>query len=185
VTIDSARQDGRPRHRRITYLTGSSTSDKILRQVRRRARGKSTVLVVLDSGHGKDHGRSELHAYTPLVTPGSYLLSRTRMSTVTPWKATMVRDRQKLLRHSWRGNDAFVRDESREWLMLRFNPGGYLKKRETAIGDAPSSSSRRGRLWRRLQIRWLAHRSAKIGHAAKLVGPPGCVANGEPDQYVL
>jgi cephalosporin hydroxylase len=71
VTIDAARQDGRPRHRRITYLTGSSTSDKILHQVCRRARGKSTVLVMFDSG--KDHVRAELHACAALVTPGSYL----------------------------------------------------------------------------------------------------------------
>src|SRR5918994_2396641 len=38
VTIDSARQDGRPRHDRITYLTGSSTSEKILCEGRRRVR---------------------------------------------------------------------------------------------------------------------------------------------------
>jgi hypothetical protein len=83
------------------------------------------------------------------------------------------------------GTDGVVRDESRERPKLTFNPGGYLKKRETTIGDAPNSSSLHGRLWRQLQIRRCAHGSAKIGHAAKLVGPPGCVTSGKPDQYVL
>jgi hypothetical protein len=36
--------------------------------------------------------------------------------------------------------------------MLTFNPGGYLKKRETATGSAPNSSSLGGRLWHHLQI---------------------------------
>jgi hypothetical protein len=83
------------------------------------------------------------------------------------------------------GNDAFARDESRQRFMLTFNPGGYLRKRETAIGDALNSSSLHGRLWRRLQIRRRALCSAKIGHAAKLVEPPGCVTNSKPAQYVL
>ncbi len=152
VTIDSARQGGRPRHRRITYLTGSSTSDKILRQVRRRARGKSTVLVILDSGHGKDHVLAELHAYAPFVTPGSYLVVEDTNLNGLPVESDHGPGPAEAVAAFLEGNEAFIRDESREKFMLTFNPGGYLKKREAAPGSAPISSSLGSRLWRHLRI---------------------------------
>jgi cephalosporin hydroxylase len=152
VTIDSARPEGRPRHRRITYLTGSSTSDTILRQVRRHARGKSTVLVFLDSGHGKDHVLAELRAYAPLVTPGSYLIVEDTNLNGHPVETHHGPGPAEAVAEFLEGNETFVRDESREKFFLTFNPGGFLRKRETATNSAPSSSSRRGRLWRRLRI---------------------------------
>ena len=152
VTIDSARQNGRPRHPRITYLTGSSTSDKILRQVRQRARGKSTVLVILDSGHGKDHVLSELHAYAPLVTPGSYLVVEDTNLNGHPVESDHGSGPAEAVVEFLERNDEFIRDETREKFLLTFNAGGYLKKREAATGGAPNSNSLRGRLWRHLRI---------------------------------
>lgn len=152
VTIDSARQDGRPRHHRITYLTGSSTSERILRQVRRRVRGKSTVLVILDSGHAKDHVLSELLAYAPLVTPGSYLVVEDTNLNGHPVESDHGPGPAEAVAEFLGRNDAFVRDERREKFLLTFNPGGYLRKRETATGGAPNSNSLRGRLWRHLRI---------------------------------
>jgi cephalosporin hydroxylase len=152
VTIDAARQDGRPRHRRITYLTGSSTSDEILRQVRRRARGKSTVLVILDSGHGKDHVLAELQAYAPLVTPGSYLIVEDTNLNGHPVESDHGPGPAEAVAEFLERNDAFVRDESREKFLLTFNPGGYLHKRESAIGSALGSSVLHDRLRSRLRI---------------------------------
>ena len=152
VTIDSARQSGRPRHRRITYLTGSSTSDTILRQVHRRARGKSAVLVILDSGHSKDHVLAEMDAYAPLVTPGSYLIVEDTNLNGHPVESDHGPGPAEAVAEFLERNDAFFRDESREKFMLTFNPGGYLKKREAAIGTSLDSSSLRGRLWRQLRI---------------------------------
>jgi cephalosporin hydroxylase len=152
VTIDSARQKGRPRNRRITYLTGSSTSDKILRQVRRRARGKSAVLVILDSGHGKDHVLAELHAYAPFVTPGSYLAVEDTNLNGHPVESDHGPGPAEAIEEFLASNASFVRDESREKFLLTFNPGGFLRKRESAIGSVPGSNTLRGRLWRRLRI---------------------------------
>ena len=152
VTIDAARQDGRPQHRRITYLTGSSTSDEILRQVRRRARGKSTILVILDSGHGKDHVLAELQAYAPLVTPGSYLIVEDTNLNGHPVETHHGPGPAEAVAEFLEGDETFVRDESREKFILTFNPGGYLEKQETATGSTSSSSSLRGRLWRHLRI---------------------------------
>jgi cephalosporin hydroxylase len=152
LTIDSAHQSGRPWHRRITYLTGSSTSDGILRQVRRRARGKSTVLVILDSGHGKDHVLAELHAYAPFVTPGSYLIVEDTNLNGHPVESDHGPGPAEAVAEFLERNDVFVQDERREKFLLTFNPGGYLKKRETATGSAAGSNTLRGRLRRHLRL---------------------------------
>ena len=152
LTIDSAHQSGRPWHRRITYLTGSSTSDGILRQVRRRARGKSAVLVILDSGHGKDHVLAELHAYAPFVTPGSYLIVEDTNLNGHPVESDHGPGPAEAVAEFLERNDVFVQDERREKFLLTFNPGGYLKKRETATGSAAGSHTLRGRLRRHLRL---------------------------------
>jgi cephalosporin hydroxylase len=152
LTIDVDRREDRPRHPRITYLTGSSTSDAILRQVRRRAKGTSRVLVILDSGHAKDHVLAELLTYAPLVTPGSYLVVEDTNLNGHPVESDHGPGPAEAVAEFLEGNDAFARDESREKFLLTFNPGGYLKKRETATGSAPGSSSLRSRLRRHLRL---------------------------------
>ena len=112
LTIDVDRREGRPRHPRITYLTGSSTSNAILRQVRRRAKGASRVLVILDSGHAKDHVLAELDAYAPLVTPGSYLIVEDTNLNGHPVDSDHGPGPAEAVAEFLEGNDAFVRDES-------------------------------------------------------------------------
>ena len=98
--------------------------------MRRRAKGKTRVLVILDSGHAKDHVLAEMHAYAPLVTAGSYLIVEDTNLNGHPVEGDhgpgpAEGDAVFLARH-----DEFVRTESREKFLLTFNPGGYLKKRE-------------------------------------------------------
>ena len=131
VSIDSAKQKGRPRHRRITYLTGSSTSEAILRRVRRRARGKKRVVVVLDSGHSQEHVLAELRAYAPLVTPGSFLIVEDTNLNGRPVERDHGPGPAEAVAAFLAENTGFVRDEGREKFLLTFNPGGYLRKRET------------------------------------------------------
>lgn len=148
LSIDSARQDHLPRHRRITYLTGSSTSETILRQVRRRAKGKSRVLVILDSGHARDHVLAEMQAYAPLVTPGSYLVVEDTNLNGHPVEGDHGPGPAEAVAEFLASHDEFVRDESREKFLLTFNPGGYLKKRAAAVKSAPASGSRLQRWFR-------------------------------------
>jgi cephalosporin hydroxylase len=61
-----------PMSKRITMIEGSSISLDIIAEVRERAKGKRRILVCLDSNHTHDHVFSELEAYAPLVTKGSY-----------------------------------------------------------------------------------------------------------------
>ena len=152
LTIDSEPRDDRPGHPRITYLTGSSTSEAVLRQVCRRAKGKSRVLVILDSGHAKDHVLAELHAYAPLVTPGSYVVVEDTNLNGHPVLGCHGPGPAEAVAEFLEGNDAFVMDESREKFLLTFNPGGYLKKLSPADGYGPASGSLRGRLRQRLRI---------------------------------
>ncbi len=147
VTIDAATQKGRPRHKRIAYLTGSSTSEAMLRQVRRRARGKNRVLVLLDSGHSMEHVLAELRSYAPLVTPGSYLIVEDTNLNGHPVESDHGPGPAEAVATFLAENSAFARDESREKLLLTFNPGGYLKRREAAPG------SLLGRLWYSLSLR--------------------------------
>jgi cephalosporin hydroxylase len=56
---------------RIDMLQGSSVDPDIVAQVRARAAGKTT-LVVLDSNHTHAHVLAELRSYAPLVSVGSY-----------------------------------------------------------------------------------------------------------------
>ena len=152
LTIDVDRRDDRPQHQRITYLTGSSTSNKILRQVRRQAKGTSRVLVILDSGHAKEHVLAEMYAYAPLVTPGSYLVVEDTNLNGHPVDSNHGPGPAEAVAEFLERNDAFVRDERREKFLLTFNPGGYLEKWVTATGSARGSSTLRGRLWGRLRL---------------------------------
>jgi cephalosporin hydroxylase len=59
----------------LTLVEGSSTSPDVIEHVRSSIGKEETVLVFLDSAHGRDHVLAELQAYSPLVTEGSYIVA--------------------------------------------------------------------------------------------------------------
>ncbi len=59
----------------ITLIEGSSTEPAIVDRVRSHIEPGEKVLVILDSNHSRKHVLDELHAYAPLVTPGSYIVA--------------------------------------------------------------------------------------------------------------
>lgn len=63
-----------PMYKRIKMLEGSAIDEQLVSQVATEARGKETVLVVLDSNHTHEHVAEELRLYSPFVTPGSYIV---------------------------------------------------------------------------------------------------------------
>ena len=67
--------ESHPMKKRIELLEGSSTAPEIVEQVKSMVKPGETVLVVLDSNHTKDHVLSELRAYGPLVSVGSYIVA--------------------------------------------------------------------------------------------------------------
>lgn len=60
--------------RRITMLEGNSVSDEIIQKVAEFVRGKTRVMVALDSNHTHAYVLSELELYSPFVTKDSYLV---------------------------------------------------------------------------------------------------------------
>ena len=59
----------------ITLIEGSSTAPEVVAQVKDLIKPGESVLVVLDSNHSYAHVTDELEAYSPFVTPGSYIVS--------------------------------------------------------------------------------------------------------------
>lgn len=59
----------------ITLIEGDSASAEVFAQVRSQIGEDERVFVFLDSDHSKAHVLRELHAYSGLVTPGSYIVA--------------------------------------------------------------------------------------------------------------
>lgn len=59
----------------ITLIEGDSVADDVLEEVREEIKSGDSVLVLLDSNHSKEHVLSELRAYAPLVSLGSYIVA--------------------------------------------------------------------------------------------------------------
>ena len=59
----------------ITLIEGSSVDATIIEKVQAQIGPDDKVLVLLDSCHTKEHVLSELRAYAPLVSPGSYIVA--------------------------------------------------------------------------------------------------------------
>jgi cephalosporin hydroxylase len=129
VTIDRNSREGRPQHERITYLSGSSTSNEIVAETRRRAEGKGTVMVVLDSNHKAEHVLGELRAYHRVVTPDSYLVVEDTNINGHPVEPEFGAGPMEALDTFLQENDDFERDGGREKFLLTFNPGGWLHKK--------------------------------------------------------
>lgn len=64
--------ESHPMFKRIDMIQGSSIAPEIIEQVKKYAKGKERVMVVLDSNHTHEHVFAELEAYAPLTSIGSY-----------------------------------------------------------------------------------------------------------------
>lgn len=59
----------------LSLIEGSSVDPAVVARVRGKVAPGATVLVVLDSNHTRTHVLSELEAYGPLVSVGSYIVA--------------------------------------------------------------------------------------------------------------
>jgi cephalosporin hydroxylase len=121
--------------KRITLIEGSSIADNTVQQVQALARGKSPVMVLLDSNHTEDHVVSELNHYAPLVTVGSYLVVFDTIIERMPEDSFPDRPWGKgnnpmtAVRKFLAGNAGFVVDEAmHNKLLITVAPGGYLRR---------------------------------------------------------
>jgi len=67
--------EAHPLKYRIELIEGSSIAADTMAAVRAAVGSAGTVLVMLDSNHTESHVLQELELYSPLVTPGSYIVA--------------------------------------------------------------------------------------------------------------
>jgi cephalosporin hydroxylase len=127
VSIDVATmRDDYPRHPRITYLAGrSSTDPEVVEEVSSRARGRRT-LVLLDSDHSQAHVEAELAVYAPLVPVGCYVIVED--SNIGQIRKDLMPGPLQAVETFLAGTDEFEIDRDREKFLITFNPSGYLKR---------------------------------------------------------
>jgi len=112
---------------RITFLTGSSTAPGIVRRIAEAVEGKRAMFI-LDSLHTRDHVLAELRAYADLVDVGSYIVVQDGVIGGHPLFPDQYPGPWEAVEAFLAENDDFVVDESRERLLVTFNPNGFLKR---------------------------------------------------------
>jgi len=122
-----------PSHDRITYLKGSSISHDIFSAITSSMNGAKSVMVCLDSDHGKDHVLKEMEMYSQLVTVGNYLIvDDTNLNN--PIYATLNGKRiyeqgpHEAVVEFLKTHKEFRIDRDREKFLFTFNPDGFLRR---------------------------------------------------------
>ncbi len=132
VTIDVETREGLPRHERIEYIVGSSTSESTLQRVRQSIRPGDKVLVILDSAHNTEHVLEELRLYHGFVTPGSYVIVEDTNMGGHPVHTDYAPDSgpgpMAAVLEFLEGNPRFCADPMREKFKMGFNPNGFLRR---------------------------------------------------------
>jgi cephalosporin hydroxylase len=124
-----------PMAHRIAMIQGSSIAPVVISEVKAKAAGKRSVLVMLDSNHTHDHVLAELEAYASLVSIGNYCIVFDTVIEDMPDGAFSDRPWGKgnnaktavwdfLKRHSEFEIDKFIQHK----LLITVAPDGYLKR---------------------------------------------------------
>ncbi|MFH1903485.1 MAG: cephalosporin hydroxylase family protein [Candidatus Omnitrophota bacterium] len=120
---------------KIVMIEGSSIDKSIVKQVHAFAKNYNNILVCLDSMHTHDHVLTELNAYAPLVSKGSYCVVFDTLIEDLP--ADMFPDRpwgkgnnpKTAVREYLKSHSEFELDKSIEHkLLITVAPDGYLKR---------------------------------------------------------
>jgi cephalosporin hydroxylase len=128
VTIDLKPRPARPHHNRITYITGSSTSNEVIRCVQDLVGSANKVMVVLDSDHTAPHVLREIRMYSPMVTKDAYLIVEDTSVNGNPVLPDFGPGPKEAVEEFLKENTDFAQDKTREKFGLTFCPGGYLRR---------------------------------------------------------
>ena len=127
ITIDIKAREDRPRHPRITYVTGSSTDAEVAHRVVSMA-GDRRAMVILDSDHSVTHVYDELNAYAKLVRPGDYLIVEDTNVNGHPSFREHGPGPMEAVKRFLSETDGFAIDHNCERFLLTLNPSGYLRR---------------------------------------------------------
>jgi cephalosporin hydroxylase len=130
ISVDIDRTNYRVSHKRITAITGDSSSPEVFKQVEQLCRDR-TVLVMHDGGHEKEQVARDLALYSKLVTLGSYFIVEDSIVDIF--------DEGDALGTTYAGpmgailefiadNKNFEIDDDCERYILTYNQKGFLKR---------------------------------------------------------
>ena len=128
ISIDLEFREGRPRHDRITYLTGSSTSAALISELEPLIRDAVTRMVILDSDHTQAHVEEELRIYSRYVTPGQYLIVEDSAINGHPVYTRFGPGPFEAIETFLNSTDEFVVDKTKEKFFLSANHSGNLRR---------------------------------------------------------
>jgi len=128
LTIDILDIPNRPKHKRITYIKGSSIATAVVNQVRSLIKKGDKVMVILDSDHSMKYVLQELKIYHKLVSKNSYLIVEDTNVNGHPVYEEHGPGPMEALLEFMKTNREFVVDKTREKFYISFNPNGYLKR---------------------------------------------------------
>jgi len=133
ITVDIASTKNQPKHERIHYLQGDSTSDQTIDKIRKlmdtlNNKPDRKVMVILDDDHSEKHVLKEMELYGKLVSIGNYMIVEdTSMGGHPVWPEFGSGPLEAVQKYLESHND-FKIDLTCEKFLLTFNPNGYLKK---------------------------------------------------------
>jgi len=122
----------------VTFYQGSSVDPAIVAKIAGQVRGGKT-LVTLDSNHSARHVLNELNYYAPLVSPGSYLIVEDTHLDAVPTHPEQGPGPMAAVEQFLKTDlgKQFERDDSREAMVMTFNPGGWLRRKDPAAKQHP------------------------------------------------
>lgn len=114
-------------HPRVELFEGSSTHPLIRQTIARKSRNLNTM-VILDSDHSQEHVAEELRLYSPLVTPGCYLIVEDTNINGHPVADDFGPGPYEAVQEFLTRNSDFEVDVEQERFLVTANPSGYLRK---------------------------------------------------------
>ena len=131
LSIDINRIPTFPFHQRISYLTGSSVSEEVVKIVDGFCSSVRKVMVILDSDHTKQHVLDELHIYSHFVTPQQYMIVEDSNIHGHPVRDDLPAGPYEAITKFLTEEDnaeRFISDSMCERFLMTFNPKGYLRR---------------------------------------------------------
>ena len=129
ISVDIDPTPDRPKHSRISYITGSSTDALVVAQVREEV-GAGRAMVVLDSDHRAEHVYNEIIAYNSLVPIGDYLIVEDTNVNGHPTFPEYGPGPMEAVDKFLSENNEFVVDDRCERFLMTLNPRGVPKTKD-------------------------------------------------------
>ena len=127
-SIDLNEITTQPTHERVTYITSSSTDDKVHDLLKSVVKPTDKVVVILDSDHSKQHVLNELNLFSQYVSLDSYMIVEDSNQSGHPVSPFMKEGPMEAIHEFLSTRSDFEIDKEQEKFYLTFNPDGYLKR---------------------------------------------------------